>query len=397
MRGNSSPIALFITPVLPLPGHSGRALRAWDWLQELSKTCRVHVLVGDALITPLPDNYPAEGVWQMPPTSRPLSRLWRALGLVCPPLCLLSRRCMTDWPQLDVAHALKALAPRLAGQTVSRIVVFRLYMHEAAVQTARSFPHVALEIDMDDLESRTRLSVSGSLFRLGRYREALDWAATSLQYRLVERFFPGPYSQAWLASDDDCRQCKTRLAPRIGSRPNRLPVLSAIQDPPAAPFRLLFVGTLNYPPNEEAVRMMLFKILPALRQRLHMPWKFCVVGHHASAQLTALLRDTPDVEFVPDAASVRPWYEVSSAVVVPLRAGGGTKFKSLEGFAHRRAIVSTPHGMRGLGATAEKHYLCAQTPAEFAQAITRLAMDCSLAQQIAQAGWVFYRQSCASE
>ena len=41
----SRPVALFVTPVLPLPGGSGRALRAWDWLQTLSREHRVHLLV----------------------------------------------------------------------------------------------------------------------------------------------------------------------------------------------------------------------------------------------------------------------------------------------------------------------------------------------------------------
>jgi polysaccharide biosynthesis protein PslH len=75
-----------------------------------------------------------------------------------------------------------------------------------------------------------------------------------------------------------------------------------------------------------------------------------------------------------------------SCVVVPLRAGGGSKLKTLEAFAHQRPVVSTGHGVRGLDVTPGVHYLPAESPAEFANAIARLAQDPALALRIAQAG-----------
>jgi glycosyltransferase involved in cell wall biosynthesis len=150
--------------------------------------------------------------------------------------------------------------------------------------------------------------------------------------------------------------------------------------------RMLFVGTLNYPPNEEAVRILVLKVLPLLRIALSEPWRLCVVGRHASTSLQALLETCPEVEFVPSAAAVRPWYQRSHMVLVPVFAGGGTKFKSLEGLAHQRPVVSTEHGMRGLNAVPGKHFLLANTPEQFTEAIQRLASSEALCKQLAEAG-----------
>ncbi|MFM2275388.1 MAG: hypothetical protein RL211_1260 [Pseudomonadota bacterium] len=386
------PIALLLTPVLPVAGVSGRSLRAWDWLQELASTHRVHVLVVDSQAPILPKADPATGVWTVAATTAVTSRGRRALGLLFPPLCLLSRRYLADWVHLAGGDISDDLGNELGREPVERVVVFRLYLHDVALAIARRFPLAALELDMDDLESRTRLSVAGSLLRMGYLRAAARWTATALQCLLVERYCPGPYHKVWLASEQDCQHARTRLAPVVCSRPNRLPMPMAIKAPPEGIIRLLFVGTLNYPPNEEAVLDLLNGVVPELRRRLNLPWRLCVVGRHASAHLTALLATAPEVEFVPNADTMTPWYEASHAVVVPLRSGGGTKLKTLEGFAHRRAVVSTRHGMRGLGAVAGEHYLLAETPAEFAAAITRLAHDHSLSERLAESGRVLFHQ-----
>ena len=62
---DEKPVALLLTPVLPLPTGSGRALRAWDWLQTLVKGYRVHVLALEESsdCVKIPENYPAEAVW----------------------------------------------------------------------------------------------------------------------------------------------------------------------------------------------------------------------------------------------------------------------------------------------------------------------------------------------
>ena len=103
--------------------------------------------------------------------------------------------------------------------------------------------------------------------------------------------------------------------------------------------------------------------------------------------MTVSLKQTEHVDFVPDADDLAAFYADSHIVLIPLRAGGGTKLKTLEAFAYRRPVISTRHGVRGLGAVVGEHYLHAETPMEFAEAVIRLEADPDLSERIAQAGW----------
>jgi glycosyltransferase involved in cell wall biosynthesis len=380
---SEKPLALLLTPVLPLPGGSGRALRAWDWLQELTRDHRVQVLLAtdDAVMPELPADYPAEALWWL--ALKPSPPACRAAGLLLPPLAACSRRFVRDWQHLPNDGLPADLARHLAGQHVARLVVFRLYLHDVAQSLARLTPNARCELDMDDLESRTRMSVAASLLRLGHYREALRGFCAALQYAVVERCVRG-YASVYLSAPEDGPRLPQRLAERSLCRPNRLG--APIQIPPSTTeeLNLLFVGTLDYPPNEEAVCDLL-RMLPAL-QTLARPWRLSIVGRHASASLRARVQGTERVQLLDDVEDLRACYAAAHIVLVPLRAGGGTKLKTLEGFAYRRPLISTAHGVRGLGVRAGEHFLAAERPAQFAAAIIRLATDTELATRLTDAG-----------
>jgi hypothetical protein len=124
------PVAIFLTPVLPLPGQSGRALRAWAWLNDLNRTHKVYVLVADDTGIPLvPADYPAEGVWSVQTKTSSAPKLLRILGILFPPICLLSRRVIADWHFPIKMSAFDHYISELSGEDVNRIVVFRFYLH----------------------------------------------------------------------------------------------------------------------------------------------------------------------------------------------------------------------------------------------------------------------------
>jgi glycosyltransferase involved in cell wall biosynthesis len=69
--------------------------------------------------------------------------------------------------------------------------------------------------------------------------------------------------------------------------------------------------------------------------------------------------------------------------VLPMRAGGGVRFKALEAMAAGVPIVSTRLGMEGIDARDGVHYLAADGAADFAAAVTRLLADRALADALA--------------
>ncbi|MCQ4296213.1 glycosyltransferase family 4 protein [Pseudomonas stutzeri] len=387
---NEKPVAIFISPVLPLPGGSGRALRAWDWLQALAREYRVHLIVpgADADWPPIPLDYPAERIWPLRSATAPTRGVYRLVGLWLPFLARYSRRLVTDWQQPTSVTALDFLVSHLAEEPVRRIVVFRLYLHEIGEVLSRRFPAAAIDLDLDDLESSTRLSVAGAAWRIGHYRESVCGLSVALQYRVVERTLKHRYRTLYLAAEEDCRRMSNTATATVECRANRIAVSDVHPPVPAGgELGLLFVGTLNYPPNAEAARVLVQELVPELAARLERPWRLRIVGRHASPVLTRLLQTTPHVEFLPDVQDLAACYAATHVVLVPLRSGGGTKFKTLEGLAHRRPVVSSRHGVRGLKLTSGEHFLLAETADEFASAVLHLGSHPEAAERIAAAGW----------
>jgi polysaccharide biosynthesis protein PslH len=105
-----------------------------------------------------------------------------------------------------------------------------------------------------------------------------------------------------------------------------------------------------------------------------------IIGGQAPRSLQALVR--PGVEltgFVPD---LRPHLAEAAAVVVPLRLGGGTRLKIVEAMAMGKAIVSSTLGAEGIEAVPGRDLLIEDQPAAFADAVSRLLAEPSLAARI---------------
>ena len=68
--------------------------------------------------------------------------------------------------------------------------------------------------------------------------------------------------------------------------------------------------------------------------------------------------------------------------MVPLRIGGGTRLKIVEGMAMAKPIVSTALGAEGIDAVPERDILIADDPAVFAASVARLLEDPALADRV---------------
>ena len=87
---------------------------------------------------------------------------------------------------------------------------------------------------------------------------------------------------------------------------------------------------------------------------------------------------------VPD---VRPFVHKAAVVVVPLRMGGGTRLKVLEGLSMKKAMVSTSIGCEGIDVKNEEHLLVADQPESFARAVLRLMEDPASGVTLAERGY----------
>ena len=97
-------------------------------------------------------------------------------------------------------------------------------------------------------------------------------------------------------------------------------------------FTLLFMGTLNYYPNEDAAILLCRDVLPLLRDRVggRREVRLVIAGALPSAAVRALA-DVSGVVVAPDVLDLTPLYAKADVVLVPLRAGGGTRYQGPRG------------------------------------------------------------------
>lgn len=134
---------------------------------------------------------------------------------------------------------------------------------------------------------------------------------------------------------------------------------------------LIFVGTLNWYPNIDAVDYLLREIWPRLKSRVT-DATLDLVGAGASRSLQELAADTPDVTLHGYVPEVRPMIDSASLYVCPIRDGGGTKLKILDAMAMGKCIVAHPIACEGIDVKDGHSIVYAESPNEYCDRIEAL-------------------------
>ncbi len=110
---------------------------------------------------------------------------------------------------------------------------------------------------------------------------------------------------------------------------------------------LLFVGSMDYFPNEQAVIRFVDGVFPALRAK-DPNLEFLIVGRKPSPRVLALARE-PGVDVVGSVSDVRPYYLQAQAVVTPLIIARGIQNKVLEALAMDKPVLASEAVCRTFG------------------------------------------------
>lgn len=147
---------------------------------------------------------------------------------------------------------------------------------------------------------------------------------------------------------------------------------------------LVFTGSLDWLPNQDAVFYFARQTLPHIRR--HIPeTSFCVVGRRPSPQLQALATSNDGIWLTGTVDDIRPYLRRATLVVVPLRIGSGTRLKIFEAMAMGKAVVSTSVGAEGLPVTHGENILLADDPEDFARGVTALLEQPDLRRKLGRA------------
>lgn len=149
------------------------------------------------------------------------------------------------------------------------------------------------------------------------------------------------------------------------------------------PLTMIFIGSLSYGPNIEAIQYYVTQIHEKLRER-HPDCVLKIVGQPTAE--TKKYENIEGIEFVGFHRDFRPFFAEAHVSIVPLLSGSGTRFKILESWAMGKPIVSTTVGAEGLAYKDNENLLIADQADEFVEQVDKLFKEESLRLKLAQNG-----------
>jgi glycosyltransferase involved in cell wall biosynthesis len=254
-----------------------------------------------------------------------------------------------------------------------------------SIQTANEFrifrwPRAA--IDIDDIPSRfyaSRAKSDSSFFR------SIMNGRMSRIWRRREELLKKRFDALCVCSEDDRRY--------FGDSPSLHVVHNGFSPPghastrsPASPPRLGFIGTFRYGPNRDGVDWFVKMVWPRVKRAIPGS-RLRLVGLESDSQFANLGSDIDGLGYLDDPIEeIATW----SAMIVPVRIGGGTRIKIAEAFSRRCPVVATSLGAFGYEVSDGRELLIADRPRDFANACIRLMSDPALGRRLTEIAWEAY-------
>ncbi len=150
-------------------------------------------------------------------------------------------------------------------------------------------------------------------------------------------------------------------------------------------FNLVFTGSMDWLPNEDAIRWFTEEILPLIRRQFPQI-SLTVVGRNPFPSLIEISKRDPSIVVTGRVPDVRPFMNAASVYIVPIRIGGGTRLKIYEAMAMELPVVSTTIGAEGLTVEDGREIIIGDDPSEFADDVVKLLKNKQAAKIIGDQG-----------
>jgi sugar transferase (PEP-CTERM/EpsH1 system associated) len=381
---------LFLTPQLPFPPRQGTTIRNFNLLRHLARRHTIDLLTflapGEQLAADSPLHTLCRRVATAPQPTRPAVRRARDTFTTRTP----------DMGLRLQSAAMHALVTEWAAQTDYDIVqVEGIELVQYGIQVAghKQGKRLALIFDNHNCEYLLQQRNAFNDLRLPRRWPAAVYSL--LQWRKLVRYEAAALeaADATAAVSEADKQAMLHIAPGADItvisngidlteyRPAASPAHPLTRSP-AHPLTLVFTGKMDYRPNIDAALWFAQEVLPLIATR-EPAVVFQLVGMNPHARLD-VLAGHPNIEITGAVADTQPYIQGAAAYVIPMRVGGGTRFKALEAMACAKAIVSTSLGVEGIPVRHGQELLLADTPADFAAAVLRLIDDARSGAPLAQ-------------
>jgi glycosyltransferase involved in cell wall biosynthesis len=370
--------AAFLTHTPPLPLVSGERIRNWNLMRELaargwevSLFSLLHAEKAPSSSDRAKLEEVCEEVVLAPLAVSPLRRKAR----IARDLALRRAFQSSFFYSRECANACRSwLAERAFDVVVIETHYMVPYLPRALFARAVFDSHNSETRRVSTMAQSLGLSLRGLVARLQRE------AVVRFERRVVKRV-----ARTLAVSEEELKVFEPFAAGRVDLVPNgvdceRLELRSAL--PGAA--EILFIGSLDYSANVDALAFLVDAVLPLLERR---DAALSVVGSHPRDEVYEIAeRSRLATAVSADVLDTTPYWERARALVVPLRVGGGTRLKILEALARGVPVVTTSLGCEGLGLRSGQDVLVADDAETFAACVDRLLGDDELCRALASQG-----------
>ena len=151
----------------------------------------------------------------------------------------------------------------------------------------------------------------------------------------------------------------------------------------------VFTGSMDYPPNVDAVIWFAEAILPSVRAA-HRDVQFAIVGANPAPAVKALSQ-RPGVLVTGRVHEVQPYLAHAAAAVAPLRIARGIQNKVLEALSMGRPTIVSPYALTGIGAPETTPVIVADSAEEWIKACIGVLEDPAAATTLGERARPFVR------
>jgi polysaccharide biosynthesis protein PslH len=384
---------LFLAHRTPYPPDKGDKVRSFNLLSHLAKR---HEL---SLVYWVDDSRDLDHASYLRSLCKGLVipvRLKRGLAMARALWALLTGRSFTEgyYGSVSFQHAVE--------RTLSNGVFDAVFVFSSAVASyAKNIDSKIKIIDFVDVDSDKWGQLAkvspfplSMLYRLEQKRlldfdvEISRWASSSLFVSAAEaalfRQQGGKGAIEFLANGTDL---ELRRLP-VGQMPFHTAGREGVRQPDGP--RLIFVGTMDYYPNIDAVQYFAKEIFPLIRQQFPRAI-FQIVGR-SPTKAVRRLNHIDGVQVLGEVSEVRSYLLQADVSVAPMRIARGVQNKVLEAMAMGIPVVASPAAIQGIEVTDGEDVLTGASPEEFALKVTMLLTDAELRKAITKRAWNTMKQ-----
>ena len=360
---------LVLSPRPCLPTNTGAKLREFHMLRHLAKHASLHLLAFHTSGQPLALDFATVQSFLRPPRytfTKIISSIVSGT-----PLSILNYR------SEPLAQALIEL---LTNESFDCIWLESIHMAAYLPELDRLVPALPRIWNWHNIESEL-------LFRYASQgpTPAHAWYARKTAgdlSRLEKRILSAPSSLHLVCSQREIEAISaTSPSARLAVLPNGVDACAFTPAPLEGSQNLLFVGSLDYPPNINGLLYFTSEVWPAIHSR-HPQARLQIVGSNPTPAITRL-GTLPGIELIGPVPLVEPFYASARLAIVPLFTGGGTRLKILEAFAAGVPVVSSTLGIEGIDALPGEDFLTADSTPAWIDAVSRLLSDPAVANTLA--------------